>query len=65
MLVGKPEGKGTLGIHRRVGREGSGCEVVGLINLTQDRVQCRAVLNTVMKFGAFLNHRFSRRTWNQ
>jgi len=41
ILVGKPEGKRPLGITRRRWEE--------WMRLAQDRYQCRAVMNTVMK----------------
>jgi hypothetical protein len=57
ILVGKPEGKRRLGKHRHrwednikmdLGELGWDC--MDWINLTQDKDQWRALVNTVMKF---------------
>jgi hypothetical protein len=56
-VVGKPEGKRQLGKprHRRVDNIGMdlgdvGCGDVNWIGLVQDRVKCRALVNSVMNF---------------
>jgi hypothetical protein len=55
ILVGKPEGKRTLGRSGRRKRDKcrmdfreKAWEAVGRIHLAQDRIQCRAFMNTVM-----------------
>jgi hypothetical protein len=56
ILVGKPEEKKSLGRLRRRWEDNIrmnlreiGLEGVDLLHLAQDRDQCRAVVNTVMK----------------
>jgi hypothetical protein len=58
ILVGKSEGKRLLGRNRRTDGDGNdddnvdlkeiGCECVNWIHLAQNRVQWRALVNTVM-----------------
>jgi hypothetical protein len=56
-LVGKPEGKSTLGRPKRRWRDGikidlgeTGCGVVEWIHLAQDREHWWALVNAVMNF---------------
>jgi hypothetical protein len=56
ILVGKPEGKRSIGRPRRslvdnikIDLREMGCDGVDWINLAQDRGQWRALVNTVMK----------------
>jgi hypothetical protein len=57
LLVGKPEGKRTLGKPRRrwmynikMGLLETGLNVVDWIGLSQDSYRCRAVMGSVMNF---------------
>jgi hypothetical protein len=61
ILVGKPEGKDNLGdlrLDEVLEIEGIGCERMDWMHVTQNRIQWRALLNTVMKLGSIKGREF-------